>query len=87
VTTDNAIKIMNNPATDRLNFNFELKNDQKVNAKIVDLNGRVQMRHVVNGSQGNNYVSMQLAPTMHNGIYIIDVIAGADRYTAKFVKQ
>jgi hypothetical protein len=87
VATDNTMKILNNPATDRLTFNFRMTSSQEAEVKIFDIGGRVQMKQQVNGSQGNNLVSIQLAPAMQSGIYIVEVNTGTERYTAKFVKQ
>ena len=87
VSADQTIRIMNNPATDKLTFSFNLKNSGQADVKVIDLMGRIQMKQIVNGSEGANYVSMQLASAMQSGIYIVDVVAGSDRYNAKFVKQ
>ena len=78
---------MNNPANESLSFSFQLKSNQQVEVKVIDLTGRVQMRQTLTGSQGNNYINMQLAPALQNGMYIIDVTAGAEHFTAKFIKQ
>ena len=86
-STDNFIKVFNNPANDRITFSIELHQSQKVDAKIIDLTGRIYVAQRINGSQGVSNISMQLAPAMQSGIYILNVTAGAERYTTKFVKQ
>ncbi len=83
---NNAIRIMNNPVNENLSFSIELKSSQKIDVKIIDLSGRVQMRQTVNGSLGHNYITLQLGATMRSGIYMIDAMIDSERYTAKFVK-
>jgi hypothetical protein len=89
IVTDNtnSIRILNNPATDRLSFSFQLVAAQKAEVKVYDMNGRMMLKQQMNGSQGNNQASIQLAAAMQSGIYIIEVNTGTERLTAKFVKK
>ena len=85
--SDNGIRIMNNPANEYLSFSFQLKNNQPAEVKIIDLTGRVQMKQILMGSHGTNNFNLQLNGALQKGMYILEVTAGADRFTEKFIKQ
>ena len=86
-SSENGIRIMNNPANEFLNFNFQLKNSQPAEVKVIDLTGRVKMKQLLMGSNGNNYFNLQLTGALQKGMYILEVTAGAERFTGKFIKQ
>ena len=86
-SSENGIRIMNNPANEFLNFNFQLKNSQPAEVKVIDLTGRVKMKQLLMGSNGNNYFNLQLSGALQKGMYILEVTAGAERFTGKFIKQ
>ncbi len=82
-----GIKIVNNPVNDRLTFEFKATRPGPVEVKILDMLGRLQMTKVINSYEGNNMVTLTLPYAWQNGVYVAEVIAGTDRFTAKFVKQ
>ena len=81
------IKIINNPATDKLTLSLSSVNNQSVEIKLFDMNGRMQMNQRMNVYQGNNIISVALNSAFKTGIYAVEVTMGSERQTAKFVKQ
>jgi Secretion system C-terminal sorting domain len=82
-----ALKIVNNPATDKLTLSFSSTNNQVVQIRLYDMAGRLQMDQKLNVYQGSNLVSLPLSSTFKTGMYAVELYAGSDRETAKFVKQ
>ena len=82
-----ALKIVNNPATDKLTLSFSSNNNQVVQFRVYDMAGRLQMDQKINVYQGGNVVSLPLNATFKTGMYAVEVYTGTDRETAKFVKQ
>jgi hypothetical protein len=83
----NEIKILNNPVTDKLTFSFQSDISQQVMVKIIDMQGRVQIKQTLNGFQGSNMVSFPLISAFPAGTYVVKVSMGAETLTSKFVKQ
>ena len=82
-----ALKIVNNPATDKLTLSFSSTNNQVVQVRVYDMAGRLQIDLKINVYQGSNLVSLPLSSTFKTGMYAVEVYAGSDRETVKFVKQ
>jgi len=83
----NRLKIINNPATEKLTMSFSSINNQAVEIKIYDLSGRLQMNQKMNVYPGSNLVSLPLGSSFKAGVYAVEVNSGSERQTAKFVKQ
>ena len=86
-TTNNSIKIFNNPVIDQLTFNYTVLISQIIDIKVYDMSGRLMMTNKVKGFEGNNMVSLPLTSTFKPSMYLLEVRNGADIQTAKFVKQ
>lgn len=86
-TTNNSIKIFNNPVIDQLTFNYTALISQIIDIKVYDMSGRLMMTNKVKGFEGNNMVSLPLTSTFKPSMYLLEVRNGADIQTAKFVKQ
>jgi hypothetical protein len=86
-SSSKALKIVNNPATDKLTLSFPSTNNQVVQIRVYDMAGRLQMDRKISVYQGSNVVSLQLGSTFKSGLYAVEVNAGSDREAAKFVKQ
>jgi len=82
-----ALKIVNNPATDKLTLSFSSTNNQVVQVRVFDMAGRLQIDEKINVYQGSNLVSLPLSSTFKTGMYAVEVFASSDRETVKFVKQ
>ena len=81
------IKVYGNPVKDKLTFSYSSNATQVVNVKVYDLVGKTLMSQKVNSSEGTNMLSLSLNSTFKAGMYIVEVSNGADRQTAKFIKQ
>src|SRR5436190_2478997 len=87
-TSSSGLRIVNNPAKDKLSLNFFSTSDQALEIRVYDLAGRIQMNQKINVYQGNNLVNLPLNSTLQMGMYAIEVIGnGSGRQVAKFVKQ
>ena len=86
-TTNNSIKIFNNPVIDQLTFNYTVLISQIIDIKVYDMSGRLMMTNKVKGFEGNNMISLPLTSTFKPSMYLLEVRNGADIQTAKFVKQ
>jgi hypothetical protein len=82
-----GLRIVNNPATDKLSLSFTSASNQSLEIKVYDLAGRIQMNQKVNVYQGANLINLPLASAFKTGMYAVEVINGAERLTSKFVKQ
>jgi len=87
ITTGSGLKIVNNPAVDKLSLSFASTNNQPVEIKIYDLAGKMQMNQKINVYTGNNFVSLPLISSFKTGMYAVEISNGSERQTAKFVKQ
>ena len=86
-SSSKALRIVNNPSTDKLTLSFSSKNSQVVQFRVYDMAGRLQMDEKINVYQGSNLVSLPLSSTFKTGMYAVEVYTGSDRETTKFVKQ
>lgn len=85
--TDNTgLKILNNPATDKLTFSFQSESTRSAEVNVLDLSGRMQIRQKVNLYQGVNLVSIPLASTLGKGMYALELSTDKN-LIAKFIKQ
>jgi len=87
VSGDNGIKILSNPATDKLTLSFASVTSQPVQIKLYDLGGRVQMNQRITAYPGSNLVSLPMSSVISTGMYVVELNTGSERQTAKFVKQ
>ena len=83
----NAIKIINNPATDKLTMSFSSTSNQSVQIKVYDMAGRLQMNQKMNAYTGSNLISLQLNSAFKTGMYVVEINTGSESQTAKFIKQ
>ena len=85
--TNNIIKVINNPVTDKLTLSFESTGNNSVSVHILDMNGRQVMQQKINTFKGNNLASLQLPATLTKGMYIANMVDGDIHQTAKFITQ
>jgi len=86
-TTNNTIKILGNPVTDQLTFNYTALATRVIDIKVYDMNGRAVMTNKINSLEGNNMISFPLDSTFKPSMYVLEVNNGTDIQKAKFVKQ
>ncbi|HET9745541.1 MAG TPA: T9SS type A sorting domain-containing protein [Chitinophagaceae bacterium] len=87
ITTSNHLRIMGNPVSDQLTFNYTASADKVIDVKIYDMTGKVIIRNKVNSFKGDNLISFPLTSNMQTSMYTIEVTNGADIQTKKFIKQ
>jgi hypothetical protein len=86
-TSNNNIKIIGNPLTDKLTFNYTANSSQVVDVKIYDMSGRIMMSNKITSLEGNNLISFPLASALKASMYLVEVNNGTEIQTAKFIKQ
>ena len=86
-TNNNSIKIIGNPVSDKLTFNYTASVSQVIDVKIYDMSGRMMMSNKITSLEGNNMISFPLASTIKPNVYLVEVNNGTETQTAKFVKQ
>jgi hypothetical protein len=86
-TNNNSIKLIGNPVTDKLTFNYTAHTSQVIDVKIYDMSGRMMMSNKITSLEGNNMVSFPLASSLKASMYLIEVNNGTEIQTAKFIKQ
>jgi hypothetical protein len=86
-SSGSALKIINNPAIDKVTMSYTVANNQTAQIKIYDMSGRLQMNQRINVYTGSNLMSVQLNSTLKTGMYVLEVSTPSERQTAKFVKQ
>jgi hypothetical protein len=83
----NSLKVINNPAMDKLTLQFSSSKNQPVEIKVYDLSGRLQLNQTMNVSEGTNLVSLPLNAAFKTGIYAAEVNDGLEKQSVKFMKQ
>ena len=86
-TTNNTIRVLGNPVTDQLTFNYTALAARVINIKIYDMSGRIVMTNKINSLEGNNMISFPLDSVFKPSMYVVEVNNGTDIQKAKFVKQ
>jgi hypothetical protein len=87
VVNASGLRIVKNPAMDKLSLSFMSETNQSLEIKVYDLSGRMQMNQKVNVYQGTNLINLPLASAFKTGMYAVEVSNGSERLTSKFVKQ
>jgi hypothetical protein len=87
ISNGNALRIINNPTTDKLTLSFSSEKNQPMEIKIYDMAGRLQMDEKMNAYQGANLMNVPLNSAFQTGMYAVELSNASERQTAKFVKQ
>lgn len=82
-----GLRIINNPATDKLTISFMASTNQPADLNVYDLTGRKVMSQKITAYKGTNLVSIPLTYSLKNGMYVAEVNSNSRRFTAKFIKQ
>lgn len=75
-----------NPATDRIQTLFTLKNEADVTVRIFDLAGKTHQQFNTQAHTGLNNFNLNVA-ALSQGFYLLSVDDGNNRLTYKFVKE
>lgn len=86
IVADN-IKLIGNPVTGQLTFTYSSAANESTALRIYDTGGRIVQSQLLSSRQGQNTASINLASTLAKGMYVMELTAGAERKTAKFIKQ
>lgn len=87
VSNGSTLRIVTNPAIDKLTLSFSSASTQVADLKVFDMAGRLQLNQKINVYPGSNVISLQLSSTFKTGMYAVEVSTGSERQAAKFVKQ
>jgi hypothetical protein len=87
IALDYNIKIMGNPVTDKLFFNYTSKNSQQADIKVYTLCGIPVLDQKINTIKGNNFITIPLNSKLAPGMYVIEINNGILCLTKAFVKQ
>jgi hypothetical protein len=85
--TGTAISQLNlgpNPADDVVHLMFLADQTMEVTIQLFDLAGRMAMEQTTTAVEGDNNISLSLGQ-LPEGVYLVQVTAGADRFTRKLV--
>ncbi len=84
ISLDKKITVYPNPNTGA--FSLQLANIQTSEIRVIDQNGRIVYRQLVNGMEGTRTIQINLG-TVAKGLYIIQAIGKDGIYNSKFVVQ
>jgi hypothetical protein len=87
VTTSNNLKIIGNPVSDQLTFNYMAIADNVIDVRIYDMTGKLIIHNKVNSFKGDNMISFPLTSNMQTSMYALEVTNGTDIQAKKFIKQ
>jgi hypothetical protein len=84
----NGLKIINNPVPeDRLSLEYTSIRSGQTNLRVMDMLGRVRVKQVINSNEGSNLVNVLLPSALEPGVYVAEINAGTEHFTAKFIRQ
>ena len=86
IPLNHNIKIIGNPVTDRLYFNYISKDEEQADIRIYNLLGRPVLNQKINSSKGNNFVTIPLNSCLAPGIYVIEIKNSFLSLTSTFIK-
>lgn len=76
-----------NPVTDQLRISLPGGNEEKVTVRLLDMTGRQLLQQSFPAAEGNSQLSLPLPASLNRGVYIADIIRGAQHTPLKFYKQ
>ena len=84
---ESSISIFPNPVSRKLNINLQALMNQKVEIKLINIQGQLIASHIFN--TGENGINNFELPVQHikNGLYLVSVNSGNERFTVKFIKN
>ena len=86
IPLNHNIKIIGNPVTDRLYFNYISKDEEQADIRIYNLLGRPVLNQKINSSKGNNFVTIPLNSCLAPGMYVIEIKNSFLSLTSTFIK-
>ena len=86
IPLNHNIKIIGNPVSDRLYFNYISKDEEQADIRIYNLLGRPVLNQKINSSKGNNFVTIPLNSCLAPGMYVIEIKNSFLSLTSTFIK-
>lgn len=80
----NNVTLYPNPAKDKLNISYSIKEGGNHTIQILDLLGKTVSNQTVRAVQGNNRISIDI-PTLVAGTYLLTLSNGAEHSTHKII--
>ena len=85
--SDVSISLMQNPVVDRLNINFQVKERETVDVRVIDMTGSIRASQRMNVQSGTNLLFMSLPTALSTGSYVVSVQHSKGMFTQKFLKR
>jgi len=79
------INLRPNPVQDYLNIYHNIKEKTEIHVKVIDISGKTMQQHTQ--KMGNNSAISLDINNLNTGFYLVQLIAGENSITKKFVKQ
>jgi hypothetical protein len=87
MTSNNNIKIIGNPAKDKVSLSYNSTTVQQADLKIYNLYGNVVFNQKIASLTGENLLTIPLSSDFAPGMYVIEMNNGFSSQTAKFIKN
>jgi len=87
IKLDDNVRIIGNPVSDKLSFNYNSTEVQQAAIKIYSLTGKILIDQKINSFKGNNLITLPLSSGFSPGIYVLEINTDISNQTLKFVKQ
>jgi hypothetical protein len=85
--TLSQMRLSPNPATDRLNVQFDLEESKNLRYRIRDINGRM-VQEADWGTMGSGFYTQEVQLSdLQNGFYILEILSENGMKSTKFVVQ
>ena len=81
----NAVTILTNPVTDKLNIRISAASVTKMDLKIINSIGQIIYRQSEVLVKGDNIFTIKSPAILHKGIYTLQLIMGNEILSTKFV--
>jgi len=87
ITTSNNLKVIGNPVSNQLTFNYSSETEKVIDIRIYDMTGRVVMKNKATSFKGDNMISFPLDTNMKANMYTVEVNNGTNIQAKTFIKQ
>lgn len=87
-TNNIELSVMPNPTSSYFKLTIKTNDDQPVSVKISDLSGRsiTQYPNLHASNSKSGVITLEMGANWKNGVYMAEVIKGAERQTVKLIK-
>jgi len=84
---DDNMRIIGNPVSDKLSFNYNSTEVRQATIKIYSLTGNILVNQKINSFKGNNLITIPLNSRFVSGMYVLEINTDILSQTLNFVKQ